>query len=166
MNVIALRIASFSAACLIAVPALAGGSDAADGRKGADSGAMQGGGGARAAPSIAVEEDREGNEVPPPAPSGDERRLIGDHIRDHTREINSCYERRVQERKALHGKLVARFDIGPNGRVIGATADGMDDRELALCIVKVVRGWTFARPRSSVKLRVAYPWVFPPTTSQ
>jgi outer membrane biosynthesis protein TonB len=165
VNSIALRIASFFAACLVAVSALAAGPDTPAGHKGADSAAMQGGG-AHAAPSIAVEEDREGNEVPPPAPSGDERRLIGDHIRDHTREINSCYERRAQERKALHGKLIARFDIGPNGRVIGVTADGMDDRELALCIVKVVRAWTFARPRSSVKLRVAYPWVFPPSTSQ
>ena len=117
-------------------------------------------------PSIAVEEDREANEAPPPAPSGDERRFIGDHIRDHAREIDACYEKRLQERKTLQGKLIARFDIGPNGRVIGATADGMGDRELALCVVKVVRGWEFERPRSSAKLRVAYPWVFTPTPSR
>jgi len=71
-----------------------------------------------------------------PAPSGEERRLIGDYIRNHTREIRDCYERRLQERKTLQGKLVARFDIGPSGRVIGATADGMGDRELALCVVR------------------------------
>jgi hypothetical protein len=130
--------------------------------KAADSPSAEGSGSGR----IVVEEDRDGNEVPPPAPSGVERRGIGDYIRDHAREVNGCYEKRVHERKAVHGKLIARFDIGPNGRVIGATADGMDDRELALCVVKVVRGWTFARPRSSAKLRVAYPWIFPPANSQ
>ena len=163
VNAIALRIASSCAACLVAASALAAG-EAGSGsaaRKGADAGAVQGGGAGRQAPSIAVEEDSEGKEVPPPAPSGEERRAIGDHIRDHTREVGACYEKRLQQRKGLRGKLIARFDIGPNGRVIGATADGMDDRELALCVVKVVRAWTFSRPHSSAKLRVAYPWVFP-----
>lgn len=111
-----------------------------------------------------MEEDRGGHEVPPPAPSGEERRLIGDHIRGQTREIDACYQR--QERKAPRGKLVVRFDIGPNGRVIGATADGIDDRDLVLCVVNVVRSWTFARPRSSAKLRVAYPWIFPPVKAR
>jgi outer membrane biosynthesis protein TonB len=163
VNAIALRIASSCAACLVAASAFAAGESgsASAARKGADASAVQGGGAGRASPTIALEEDSEGNEVPPPAPSGEERRAIGDHIRDHTREVNGCYEKRLQERKGLRGKMIARFDIGPNGRVIGATADGMDDRELSLCVVKVVRAWTFVRPHSSAKLRVAYPWVFP-----
>ena len=68
-----------------------------------------------------MEEDPAGDDAAPPAPSGDERRLIGDYIRNHTREIRECYEKRLQERKTLQGKLVARFDIGPSGQVIGAT---------------------------------------------
>jgi len=112
--------------------------------------------------AIAVEEDGSGDEAAPPAPAGEERRLIGEYIRNHTREIRDCYEKRLQERKTLQGKLVARFDIGPNGHVIGATADGLGDRELALCVVKVVRGWEFEKPQSGAKLRVGYPWVFTP----
>jgi outer membrane biosynthesis protein TonB len=115
--------------------------------------------------SIAVEEDPTGEEFPP-APAGEERRLIGDYIRNHTREIRDCYEKRLHERKTLQGKLVARFDIGPSGRVVGATADGMGDRELMLCVVRVIRGWEFDKPQSGGKLRVAYPWVFTPTPSQ
>lgn len=118
------------------------------------------------AASMAIEEDAASDEAVPPAPAGDERRLIGDYIRNHTREIRDCYEKRLQERKTLQGKLVARFDIGPSGRVIGATAEGMGDRELALCVVKVVRGWEFEKPQSGGKLRVGYPWVFTPTPSQ
>ena len=128
----------------------------------------QGGGEGSAKPktaSIAVEEEPAGEDSPP-APAGEERRVIGDYIRNHTREIRDCYEKRLQERKALQGKLVARFDIGPSGRVVGATADGMTDRELVLCVVNVVRGWEFDRPQSGGKLRVAYPWIFTPTPSQ
>ena len=116
--------------------------------------------------AFAIEEDTGADETAPPAPAGDERRLIGEYIRNHTREIRDCYEKRLQERKTLQGKLVARFDIGPNGHVIGATADGLGDRELALCVVRVVRGWEFEKPQSGGKLRVGYPWVFTPTPAQ
>jgi outer membrane biosynthesis protein TonB len=59
-------------------------------------------------------------------------------------------------------KLVARFDIGPNGKVIGATADGIADRELIACVVQVVRKWEFEKPASGGKLRIAYPFRFEP----
>jgi len=129
-------------------------------------GGGDGGGAKPKAASMAIEEEPAMDEAAPPAPSGEERRLIGDYIRSHTREIRDCYEKRLQERKTLQGKLVARFDIGPSGRVIGATAEGMGDRELALCVVKVVRGWEFEKPQSGGKLRIGYPWVFTPAPSQ
>ena len=159
--------ASFSrSALLVAALALCAAARAEDAapqaapEKSADAGATP------KAASMAIEEEPAGDEAAPPAPAGDERRLIGDYIRNHTREIRDCYEKRLQERKTLQGKLVARFDIGPSGRVIGATADGMGDRELALCVVKVVRGWEFEKPQSGGKLRVGYPWVFTPTPAQ
>jgi len=122
---------------------------------------------ATSAPSLVVEEEESAaEEAPPPAPVGEERRSIGDYIRNHTRDIRNCYETRLLERKTLQGKLVARFDIGPDGRVIGASAEGMGDRELSLCIVKLVRSWEFEPPQSGGKLRVGYPWVFTPTPQQ
>ena len=117
-------------------------------------------------PQMIVDDEQQGAEVPPPAPTGDERRIIGEYIRNHTPEIRECYEKRLRERRTLQGKLIARFDVGPNGRVIGASVEGIADRELSLCVVKVIRGWEFEKPRSSVKLRVAYPWVFTPTPSR
>src|SRR5438309_3404263 len=116
--------------------------------------------------SMTVESADPAEEPPPPVPLGDERRAIGDYIRDNSGPIRECYEKRLQERPTLQGKLVARFDIGPSGRVIGATAEGMGDRELALCVVKVVRGWEFEKPQSGGKLRIGYPWVFTPAPSQ
>jgi TonB family protein len=102
----------------------------------------------------------------PPIPQGDERRAIGDYVRDNSAEIRECYAKRLQERPTLQGKLVARFDIGPNGKVIGATADGIADRELQVCVVQAVRKWEFEKPQSGGKLRVAYPFKFEPQPSR
>ncbi len=94
---------------------------------------------------------------PPPIPQGEERRAIGDYVRD---------KKRLQERPTLQGKLIARFDIGPSGKVIGATADGIADRELQVCVVQAVRKWEFEKPQSGGKLRVAYPFKFQPQPSR
>lgn len=128
----------------------------------------QGGSGDGAAKPRAASMTVEGEEpdVAPPLPQGDERRAIGDYIRDNSGDVRDCYARRLQERPTLQGKLVARFDIGPSGKVIGATADGIPDRELVLCVVTVVRKWEFDKPQSGGKLRIAYPFKFEPTPSR
>lgn len=126
----------------------------------------QGGGGdggakPRAA-SMTVESEETAEEAAPPAPQGDERRAIGDYIRDNSTDVRDCYARRLQERPTLQGKVVARFDIGPHGKVIGASADGIPDRELLLCVVTAVRKWEFEKPQAGGKLRIAYPFKFEP----
>jgi hypothetical protein len=112
--------------------------------------------------SLVIEGEDASEEPSPPVPQGDERRTIGDYIRDNSPPIRDCYEKRLRESPTLHGKLVARFDIGPSGRVIGATADGIADRELIVCVVTAVRKFEFDKPRSGGKLRIAYPFKFEP----
>lgn len=120
---------------------------------------------AKAQPSMEIVfETDEGSA--PPIPQGEERRAIGDYIRDNSADIRECYARRLQERPTLQGKLIARFDIGPSGKVIGASADGIADRELQICVVQVVRKWEFEKPQSGGKLRVAYPFKFEPQPSR
>ena len=122
-----------------------------------------GDGGARPkAASMTVESEETIDEAAPPAPQGDERRAIGDYIRDNSTEVRDCYAKRLQERPTLQGKVVARFDIGPRGKVIGASADGIPDRELLLCVVGAVRRWEFEKPQGGGKLRIAYPFKFEP----
>ncbi len=126
----------------------------------------QGGGGDGSArpkaASMTIESEETAEEAPPPAPQGDERRAIGDYIRDNSSDVRDCYARRLQERPTLQGKVVARFDIGPRGKVIGASADGIPDRELLLCVVGAVRKWEFEKPQGGGKLRIAYPFKFEP----
>ena len=114
------------------------------------------------AASMTIESEESGEEAPPPAPQGDERRAIGDYIRDNSTDVRDCYAKRLQDRPTLQGKVVARFDIGPRGKVIGASADGISDRELLLCMVGAVRKWEFEKPQGGGKLRIAYPFKFEP----
>jgi outer membrane biosynthesis protein TonB len=112
--------------------------------------------------SLVVESEEAAEPAPPGPPQGDERRAIGELIRENSGPIRECYEKRLQERPTLSGKLVARFDIGPHGKVIGAAAEGMADRELIVCVLTAVRKLEFEKPRSGGKLRVAYPFKFEP----
>lgn len=98
----------------------------------------------------------------PPSPEGEERRLIGQVVRARLPELIRCYENRLTEAPGLQGRVMARFDIGPTGRVVGVSADGVDDAELIRCMRAQISGWQFQKPASGGKLRVAYPFVFQP----
>ena len=111
---------------------------------------------------MVIEEETTSAEKPPPAPVGDEKRAIGEYVRDQMGDIHDCYQKRLEVRRTLQGKLYARFDIGPSGKIIGATADGIEDRELIACVIGVVRKWEFAKPASGGKLRIAFPFRLEP----
>ena len=112
--------------------------------------------------SLTVESEEPGVAATPPYPTGMEKLAIRDRIVDSSRPIRECYEKRLAEHPILQGKLMARFDIGPDGKVIGAGADGIADRELIVCVVTAVRKFEFDKPQSGGKLRVAYPFKFEP----
>jgi outer membrane biosynthesis protein TonB len=115
----------------------------------------------RPQPSITIEA-QEAVETAPPYPEVAEKPSIRDYILDNSGPIRECYEKRLGERPTLQGKLIARFDIGPTGKVIGATADGIADKELVLCVVTAVRRFEFEKPQSGGKIRIAYPFKFEP----
>ena len=116
--------------------------------------------------AMIVDDSSTAPEPPPPAPLGDERRAIGEYVRSQLGDIQSCYEQRLKERDTLRGKLIARFDIGPSGKVIGASADGVGDRELVACVIDIVRKWEFEKPQSGGKLRIAYPFLLQPRPTE
>ena len=130
-------------------------------------GGAGGDGGAKPkAASMVIEETSNTPDLPPPPPQGDEKKMIGEYIVSHADDVRECYQKRVQERPTLQGKLVARFDIGPSGRVIGATADGIGDAQLVACVVAAVRKWEFEKPVAGGKLRIAFPFKLTPEVGQ
>jgi outer membrane biosynthesis protein TonB len=134
-----------------------------------ENGASDGGSANDAGPSprasIVIEEESK-TEAPPPFPAGAEKRAIGEYIQSNSDGVHDCYARRVRDNPTLQGKLYARFQIGPSGRVIGAVADGIADQQLVACVVEEVRKWEFEKPRSGGKLSVVYPFHFTPIASQ
>ena len=161
-----------AAACALAVPAR-GADFPPPARPGdpktdpAKPGGAGGDGGARPkAASMVIEESSGAPEAPPPAPTGEEKKMIGEYIISHAGDVRECYEKRIQERPTLQGKLVARFDIGPSGRVIGATADGIGDAQLVACVVGAVRKWEFEKPAAGGKLRIAFPFKLTPEATK
>jgi hypothetical protein len=116
-------------------------------------------------PSIVIEETDNKAEPPVPTPVGEEKRAIGDYIQGHSDGVHDCYSDRIRTKPTLQGKIIVRFQIGPNGRVIGALAEGIADSVLISCVVTEVRKWEFDRPASGGKLRANYPYVFKPITN-
>ncbi len=141
--------------CLFSTYARAEGPDAGPPAAAEDAGAAK-------TPSVVIEETDNKSEAPIPLPVGEEKRAIGEYIQSHSEGVRDCYSDRVRSKPTLQGKLIARFQIGPNGRVIGAIAEGIVDPVLLACVVAEVRKWEFDKPASGGKLRVNYPYVFKP----
>ena len=130
-------------------------------------GGAGGDGGAKPkAASMVIEESSNTPDLPPPPPQGEEKKLIGEYIVSHTDDVRDCYQKRLVERPTLQGKLIARFDVGPSGRVIGATGDGIGDAQLVACVVTAIRKWEFEKPLSGGKLRIAFPFKLTPEVGQ
>lgn len=98
----------------------------------------------------------------PRMPIGAERTIIGEYIREHVGPLQDCYTKRLHSDPLLQGKLIIRFDVGSDGNVIRASADGIPDRLLADCVVAQVLQWQFPKRPSGDRLRVAYPLLFKP----
>ncbi len=113
-------------------------------------------------PDGGVKEEPGASERAPPNPAGAERKIIGEYIRERVGPLRECYSKRLHAVPSLQGKLIIRFDIGSDGSVIRASADGIPDRLLVDCVVAQILQWQFPKPASGGKLRIAYPLVFKP----
>lgn len=65
-------------------------------------------------------------------------------------------------RPTLAGRLTAHFTIDGDGRVVAATADGLDDAEVEACVAGVIQAIEFPRPDGGGTVQVNYPFEFHP----
>ena len=96
------------------------------------------------------------------SPGGMDREAIRRVIRDHLREIRSCYERELQRNPDLIGKLVLQWDIGEGGKVIGTpvVVSNALTKSVGECVSSHLRSWKFPDPPKDQIGRVVYPFVF------
>ena len=108
----------------------------------------------------------------PPAPVPGEpdvdgtlsRKIIRRVVRQHRRELQYCYEKRLQRDRSLEGRVVVEFTISPAGDVISALVDesrsSLQDSRLGQCLTGKVRHWSFPVDDKPGVVEVVYPFDF------
>lgn len=91
-----------------------------------------------------------------------DREAIRRVILNNIRAIRSCYERVLQRKPDLYGKIVLAWDIEAGGQVQRATvkSNELGDDEVANCLVSRLRTWRFPEPPENQIGHVNYPFVF------
>lgn len=91
-----------------------------------------------------------------------DREAIRRVILNNKRAIRSCYERELQRRPDMYGKLVLQWRIVEKGRVSQAKvkSNSLGSRKVANCIIGRLRTWRFPEPPPGTIGEVSYPFVF------
>lgn len=81
-------------------------------------------------------------------------------IQGHIGAVKQCYEEQLKKNKDLAGKVMVRFTIGTDGKVLDSTIQesSLNSPAGEKCIADAVRGWEFPKP-SGGKVVVSYPFV-------
>ena len=92
------------------------------------------------------------------------RSVADGELRAHINEVRLCYNQGLVRDPELSGKVSIQFTIGASGSVASATvADStLSDENVANCIAKAVKRWTFPKPTGGGVVAVTYPFVLEP----
>lgn len=87
-------------------------------------------------------------------------------IRANLAKIKACYERNLQAKRGLAGRVMTGFTIQQNGRVSTSRIVSSDLRHgpTESCITTEIRRWKFPLPRGGGQVKVSYPFVFTPSS--
>jgi len=93
---------------------------------------------------------------------GMDKEAIRRVIREHIREIRSCYEKELQRSPDLYGKIVLEWDIEEEGRVtrVVTKSNALGNDNVAKCIMSRLKMWKFPDPPRDQIGRVVFPFVF------
>ncbi|MFO0627194.1 MAG: VIT domain-containing protein [Polyangiales bacterium] len=90
--------------------------------------------------------------------------LIRRVVQRNLGQVRRCYEIALRANPALTGRLVPRFVIDAQGRVVGVqfTVNTLNDPSVAACVEAALRRWIFPAPGSGGMVTVSYPMNFAP----
>lgn len=91
-----------------------------------------------------------------------DKNVIRRVIRQQLPRVRFCYERQLQARPTLSGKVVAQFEISPEGATTNVDVKGLDP-SVSMCIAHALRTVRFPKPRGGGVVKVSYPFVFTPS---
>ncbi len=86
-------------------------------------------------------------------------------IRRHRNEYKYCYEKELNIKRDLNGKITVKFTISGNGSVIAAGVEEstMGDPGVENCLTGKIRRWVFPAPKGGGIVIVKYPFIFKPS---
>lgn len=73
-----------------------------------------------------------------------------------------CYEKAMQSKPNLKGRVAVRFVVSPSGSVSVANIaqSSVNSSQIESCILSKMRAWRFPRPKGNVAVNVVYPFAF------
>jgi TonB family protein len=85
-------------------------------------------------------------------------------IRRHFSEIKFCYERMLQQKPELEGKVVLNFTFDGTGSVVDAAVSEstLEEPNVEECMLARVRRWKFPVQPGAGIVSVNHPWIFKP----
>jgi TonB family protein len=94
--------------------------------------------------------------------------VIGRVIRLHFSQVKFCYERELQSKPELAGKVSVRFVIDANGAVSEAAVaeSTLEDANVEACVLAAIRHWKFPAPSGGGTAVVTHPWYFKPAGAE
>ena len=83
-------------------------------------------------------------------------------VAQHRREIRRCYEWALERDPSLAGRVEVQFTVSPGGRVVAVLVQKttLDDASTEGCITRMIRRWSFPKPKGSGVVVVTYPFEF------
>lgn len=98
-----------------------------------------------------------------------DRQIVRRHVRRHANQVKYCYARELQARPELGGRIVVRFAIGSQGKVLAAQVveTTLENNAVESCVAAAVSRIQFpALPKQCGLITVRYPFVFRAPTAR
>jgi len=91
-----------------------------------------------------------------------DREIIRREIRKHLNEVRFCYQKELQGKPDLSGRVMVQFTILGTGRVAGAAIQSstMNHSGVETCLTQAVTRWSFPQPKDGGIVVVSYPFMF------
>jgi hypothetical protein len=82
-------------------------------------------------------------------------------VRRHLNQVRYCYQRELQSKPDLYGRIMVRFMIVGNGQVASSNVQSstLNNVNVESCITGAVRRWLFPKPQGGGTVIVSYPFV-------
>ncbi len=83
-------------------------------------------------------------------------------VREHAGQIRYCYESELTRTPGIYGKIVMKWVINGEGRVMQATPaeSQMKNANVESCLASRIKTWVFPKPKGGGIVIVNYPFVF------